>query len=115
MGDHQKRDEWLQDIKARQRNFVFPDTLQNETRFWRNLGKGPSSTAARAGLIVLAIFVLGVAAIFLVATYEGGVLWEFLLGMLLFCGTGFGVIAWATRRNLRDVQESRRGQRTRKN
>jgi hypothetical protein len=30
MSDHQKRDQWLQDqdIEARQRNVVFPDTVQ---------------------------------------------------------------------------------------
>src|SRR5439155_1019781 len=31
-----KREEWLQDIEARQRNVVFPDTVNNEARFWRN-------------------------------------------------------------------------------
>ena len=35
------------------------------------LGKGPSSTSARAGLVVLAIFVFVWAAIILVATYKG--------------------------------------------
>jgi hypothetical protein len=74
MSDHQKRDQWLQDIEAGQRNVVFPDTVQNEARFWRNLGKGPSSTSARAGLVVLAIFLFVWAAIILVATYKGGCL-----------------------------------------
>jgi hypothetical protein len=109
MGDHQKRDQWLQDIDARQRNVVFPDTVQNEARFWRNLGKGPSSTSARSGLVVLAIFVFVWAAIILVATYKVGVIWEFGLGMLLFCGSLFGAIAWATRRSLRNIQNARRG------
>jgi len=80
MGDHQKRDQWLQDIQARQSNVVFPDAVQNEARFWRKLGKGPSRIAARAGLVVLAIFVLACVAIILVATSGGGVLWESLLG-----------------------------------
>ena len=31
------RDEWLRDVYARQRNVVFPDTVQNEARFWRNI------------------------------------------------------------------------------
>jgi hypothetical protein len=31
------KDEWLQDVDARQRNVVFPDTALNEGRFWRNL------------------------------------------------------------------------------
>jgi len=31
---------WLEDVRARQRNVVFPDTVQNEVRFWRNLITG---------------------------------------------------------------------------
>jgi hypothetical protein len=50
MGDHHKRDEWLQDIEARQRNVVFPDTVQNEARFWRNVGKQPFTTSTKVGL-----------------------------------------------------------------
>jgi|SRR5580658_7783847 hypothetical protein len=30
-------EEWQQDISARQRNTLFPDTAQNEVRLWRNL------------------------------------------------------------------------------
>jgi hypothetical protein len=107
-GKHKQREEWLRDVEARQRNVVFPDTVQNEARFWRNLGKGPSSTSAKAGLVVLAIFVFVSAAIVLVATYTGGVLWEFVLGMILFCGSIFGAIAWATRRSLRNMENTRR-------
>src|ERR1700734_1524720 len=107
-GKHKQREEWLRDVEARQRNVVFPDTVQNEARFWRNLGKGPSSTSAKAGLVVLAIFVFVSAAMILVATYTGGVLWEFVLGMILFCGSIFGAIAWATRRSLRNMENPRR-------
>ncbi|MBZ5550143.1 MAG: hypothetical protein LAO22_19650 [Acidobacteriia bacterium] len=35
-----QKEEWLRDIDARQRNVVFPDTAQNEARFWRNLIEG---------------------------------------------------------------------------
>jgi|SRR5580704_7356992 hypothetical protein len=82
MRDHQKRDQWLQDIEARQRNVVFPDTVQNEARFWRNLGKGPSSASARAGLVVLAVFVFGLAAVILISTYRAGFIWEFVASWL---------------------------------
>jgi hypothetical protein len=105
---NRKREEWLRDVDARQHNVVFPDTVQNEARFWRNLGKGPSSTSAKVGLVVLAIFVFVWAGIFLVATYAGGVLWEFVLAMILFCGSIFGAIAWATRRSLRNIENVRR-------
>ena len=105
-GKHKGREEWLRDVETRQHNVVFPDTVQNEARFWRNLG--PSSTSAKVGLAVLAIFVLVSAAIILVATYAGGVLWEFVLAMILFCGSIFGAIAWATRRSLRNIENARR-------
>jgi hypothetical protein len=42
MGKHGK-DDWLRDIDARQRNLVFPDTVQNEGRFWRNRWSGKES------------------------------------------------------------------------
>jgi hypothetical protein len=29
--------QWQQDVDARQRNIIFPDTAANEARFWRNL------------------------------------------------------------------------------
>jgi hypothetical protein len=106
-GQH-KRDQWLQDIEARQRNVVFPDTVENDTRFWRNLGKGPSKTSTKLGLAVLAIFVFGWIATILVTTYKAGVVLWFLLAMLLLCAPIFAVIAWATRKSLRDIEKARR-------
>jgi predicted nucleic acid-binding protein len=37
--DMRKRDQWLQDIENRQPNRVFPDTVRNKARVWRNLGE----------------------------------------------------------------------------
>src|SRR5580700_5979236 len=103
MTKQQKREQWLQDIEARQRNIVFPNTVENETRFWRNLGTGPSNIFTKLGLAVLAIFVFGLATVILVASYQAGAMWSFLLAMLVFCGSLFGAIAWATRRSLRQI------------
>ncbi|SRR5258708_6781576 len=114
MANQHNRDQWLQDIEARQRNIVFPNTVENETRFWRNLGTTPSNIATKLGLAVLAVFVLGFMAFILVATFQAGVTWLVLLGMLIFCGSGFGVIAWATRRSLRLLKETRLHPRLRK-
>jgi hypothetical protein len=108
MKDHQNKDRWVDDIDARQRNVIFPDTLQNEARFWRNLGTTPSKTSTKVGLAILAIFVFGFAAVILVAVVQGGAIWSFILGMALFCGSIFGTIAWATRRSLRNIQKARR-------
>ena len=64
MSDHHKKDDWLRDIKERQRNVVFPDTAQNEARFWRNLyeGKQRLSNLQKAGVTVMfaAALLLGV-------------------------------------------------------
>ncbi len=114
MAHQHKRDEWLQDVAARQRNIVFPNTLENETRFWRNLGTGPSKLSTKLGLAVLGIFVFSFMIAILVATYKVGVLWIFLLGMVLFCGSIFGTIAWATRRSLRRLAYERRNSLRRK-
>ena len=47
--------EWQQDIDARQRNIVFPDTAANEARFWRNLisGRWHLTVTQRVGLALL--------------------------------------------------------------
>jgi hypothetical protein len=110
MASPDQRDQWLQDIDARQRNLVFPNTTMNEVRFWRNLGTTPSNLAAKIGLAILAIFVFGLGAAILIATFKAGVLWFFLLGMLLFCGSIFGSIVWATRRSLQKIPSERHSQ-----
>jgi len=57
MGKHGK-DEWLRDIDRRQRNVVFPDTVQNEGRLWRNAWSGQQSLnfAQWAGVLVMFLF-----------------------------------------------------------
>jgi hypothetical protein len=49
---------WIRDLHNRQRNIVFPDTVLNEGRFYRNLvsGKTPLNTVQRIGMIVLGAF-----------------------------------------------------------
>ena len=54
------RDEWLRDIETRQQNIVFPDTLNNETRGWRNLMEAKRLTPVQQlGIVVLFLFVTG--------------------------------------------------------
>ena len=52
-----RQDEWMQDVQARQRNVVFPDTVNNEARFWRNIYEGRQrlTTVQRIGLFILVI------------------------------------------------------------
>ncbi len=57
------REEWVQDINARQRNTVFPDTVQNEGRLWRNLASGKQKLTI-VQIIAIALMFLPLAAIF---------------------------------------------------
>jgi len=59
MANNHEHDQWLQDVEARQRNIVFPDTVQNEARFWHNLSKRPLHTSTKIGLAFLAVMGLG--------------------------------------------------------
>jgi hypothetical protein len=51
-----QREEWQQDVNARQRNVVFPDTVQNEGRFWRNLANGKQKFAIVQAIGLALIF-----------------------------------------------------------
>ena len=60
MSKHSSRDEWLRDVDARQRNVVFPDTANNEGRFWRNVidGKERLSGIQRIGILFIFLTLL---------------------------------------------------------
>jgi hypothetical protein len=110
MEDH--RDRWMRDIQSRQRNIVFPDTTQNEARFWRNLGNPAFNTPAKIGLGVFAAWVLGIL-IVVVAELRLDNSWaqhlaSVVLGLLFVFGPIFGAIAWATNRALRRVGITRK-------
>ncbi len=51
------RDELLRDVSERQRSIVFPDTVQNEPRFWSNVisGKHPLKLFQVVGLLILVV------------------------------------------------------------
>jgi hypothetical protein len=56
---NKRQKEWQQDINARQRNTVFPDTAQNEGRLWSNLANGkPKLTIAQAFAVALVALTL---------------------------------------------------------
>ncbi len=56
---NKRREEWQQDISARQRNTVFPDTVRNEASLWRNLASAKQKLtivqAVGAALIFLTL------------------------------------------------------------
>ena len=76
----------------------------------RNISQRPLNTSLKIGLALLALLGWGVFARLLFSTIQEGVTWAFVLGMLLLWGPIFGVIAWATRRSLRNIHNARRGQ-----
>jgi hypothetical protein len=86
MTNDRKRDQWLQDVEARQRNIVFPNTVENEARFWRNLGTQRSNTSTKVGLGILGVFVYAGLITIFVAAFREGVAWRLAVGMILFCG-----------------------------
>jgi hypothetical protein len=55
-----KQGDWERDIELRQRNTVFPDTVQNQGRFYRNILRTgmPLSAAQRIGTLIVAVFCL---------------------------------------------------------
>jgi len=108
MSQRPNREQWLRDIEERQRNVVFPDTVQNEARFWRNLQDSPRKALTTIGLAVLAIFVASYLTVFSVATIQAHKFWAFVLAALLVWGPIFAAITLATRRTLRNIEKSRR-------
>jgi len=96
MSEHHSREEWLRDVNERQRNVVFPDTLKNETRGWRNLieSKQPLSLIQQAGLLVLAVsFVSFALAFFILLAVGGGFSLAALLQFALLCTLTMGFLA----------------------
>jgi hypothetical protein len=45
--------EWERDVRNRQRNIVFPDTVLNEARFFRNVSSGQAKPIQRIGLLLI--------------------------------------------------------------
>lgn len=96
MAKNHERERWLEDIEARQRNIVFPDTVQNEGRLWRNLGSPVFNATAKVGLALIGLFVYGSIAFFLAILIREDTIWKqelaaTVLLLLLIFGPIFGV------------------------
>jgi hypothetical protein len=109
---HKRQEEWEQDVRARQRNTVFPDTVQNEARLWRNLANGKQKLTI-VQYVGIALMFLTLASIFwgdaaeryrfaasgsmfdrLVAAFGW---WAIILGLF---GVFFLILRWRVRRAL---------------
>jgi hypothetical protein len=107
MNEGKQREKWTQDVRDRQRNVVFPQTLANETRLWRHILDGKTTPLTWVGLAVLGIFVFGFMVGFLKILSDAGGLWQGAIETVLIVGPIFGLIVWATRHNLRSLERSR--------
>jgi len=112
-----EREAWVGDVRQRQRNIVFPDTVQNEGRFWRNLVSGRLNFLQWIGFAVVALFVFGtfgfvILTSFRMAPHQSGSWWhtaivpvgywlEAALLVVLIFGPVFLLVIWGTRRSLR--------------
>ena len=61
---------WERDIINRQRNIVFPDTVLNEGRFYRNIASGKAifTVGQKISLVVIFLYFFGATAIFMALT-----------------------------------------------
>jgi hypothetical protein len=104
MAHKNRQEQWMQDIRERQRSVVFPETLKNEVRFWQNLKTGRPKLFTWIGITVLALWIVALAVGMLLLSLQERNGRTVLLGTALLFGTIFGAIAWATRRNLRNLE-----------
>jgi hypothetical protein len=71
MSGHKSREEWLQDIAERQRNTVFPDTVQNEARFWRTIFEGKQRLTRVQGIGVCVLVFMALVLLFTTLFLDG--------------------------------------------
>ena len=118
--NHQARKQWESDIRARQRNIVFPETVENEARFWRSLLERKTFTLTQiVGLLL--IFSMSAGGIFamvawqlrdsgatgtflarLVANFGGWIIAFFLVTVFVL------VLGWRARREVANHDRHRR-------
>ncbi len=99
--------EWQRDIENRQRNVVFPNTAENEARFWRNLSDRKWNGVVVAGLVLVCLTLAGALAGFIsveLGVYREGTLIQRTLQafgawiILLLAITAGLLIAWIVQR-----------------
>src|SRR6185437_5785428 len=103
-----ERERWLEDLEQRQRNIVFPDTVNNEARFWRGLRDSKRYTVVQwLGITVMGLALLGTIGSAFRDSGSGfswpHSIWMFsmLLAGALFFGVFFLAMSWSIRRDAR--------------
>ena len=109
---HKGREEWEQDVRARQQNVVFPDTVRNEGNLWRNLMSGRQKLTLMRGVGVALMYLTLIALLWGYAAIEfrsgtSGSLFERLLATaagfvapLALFAVLFLILRWRVRRAL---------------
>ena len=94
MSKHRDRDEWLNDINARQRNIVFPDTANNEGRFWRNIINGHQrlNFVQKFGILLIYITLIAALATYLFEDFRSGFSWQSVMAGCIQVLIGFGIL-----------------------
>lgn len=112
------------ELLERQRNTVFPDTVRNEGRFWRNLAAGKLNKVQKIGTVLLAIFVFGSIGWIVLLSFSMSLngpeaLWyrmakplvywtAVLLLIAVLFGPVFLLLRWSIKRNLRETTSEHR-------
>jgi hypothetical protein len=99
---HQPEDS-LHDFDVRQKNVVFPDKARNDAGLWRGIIERPLNRIGKAGFVLLSLLFLTPGITFLVASFQDPRGWTVILMALSIVVPGFLVIAWATKRALREI------------
>ena len=118
----QSNKDWLHDVEMRQRNIVFPDTMKNEARFWRNLmsSKGHLTATQIIGIslmylsLIVGWVVLAIIQFHATSDPDSGWVMHILhaygvsLISAVFIGCGFLMLRWRVRRALNSTGHIRR-------
>src|SRR5215469_17800047 len=95
---------WMEDVRASQRNIVFPDTVQNEASGWRKL------ITSKRPLTLVQIIGLGLLYLAVGAVFWDSLRWN-LLGkwavLLIAFGISFLILRWRVRVALRPPKPPR--------
>ena len=116
----QSNKDWLRDVEMRQRNIVFPDTMKNEARFWRNLmeSKGHLTATQIIGISLMYLSLIAGLAVCAVMAFHaasgGGWLTRAFRAIgvslisIFFVGCGFLLLRWRVRKALSSSRHIRR-------
>jgi len=98
-----QRDGWMHQVESSQRNILFPDTAENEARFWRNIisGKRQLRRAQRLGIAIICGAVAYLAWEILRSLLAPSISAWLLLGLY---GASFCVLRWRVRRALDKIK-----------